>query len=119
MSVKTVWIRGTHAVRHALQNRALEVSELLVQDNKRTVRIFSDLIEIATQKRIAWRYVTLKTLDRIACGERHQGVVARYERTDHAHDLDELLSGIDDSALFFGTGRSARSAQSWGLFAYR
>ena len=71
---------GLHAVREALERHPERVKELWVL-NSRADRRMADLLELARAQGLAPQSVRRETLDRMAEGGPHQGVVARMAPT--------------------------------------
>lgn len=90
------WVAGIHAVRTALKHGAREVSELLV-DTRRQDRRLKQLLDEAKQAGVSITPSDRKTLDRLAAGVNHQGVLASTALPSSLNeaDLDNLLVALD------------------------
>lgn len=94
---------GIHAVRHALKNVATNVLEMWVQENKKTARGISEILELAKDSHVAVQFVANKTLDKLSHQANHQGVVIRrkIEALNSKIDLKSVLEIEDgEKALF-------------------
>lgn len=116
------WIAGINAVAAAIENDPVNVREVLIEARAKNPR----LVEIAAEAQrlgVPQRTVPTDTLDRIAHGVRHQGIVAHYAA---ARNFDEddlpgliaaaekplllLLDGVQDPHNFGACLRSAAAA---------
>lgn len=100
MSKSSQWVIGINAVASALAHDAENVHEVLLEAGGRNTR----LADIETQARrlgIDARRVVVQALDGVAGGQRHQGVVARYQaaRTWAEHELAGLVEAAAGKAL--------------------
>ncbi len=116
------WVVGINAVASVLENDAVNVRELRVDARARNPRV-QELAEQARGHGIAVQRVAAETLDRLAEGLRHQGVVADYAAVNalDESDLPELLErsekplvlvldGVTDPHNFGACLRSAAAA---------
>lgn len=96
----TQWVAGIHAVRTALKHGAERVDEILLE-SKRQDRRFKQLIEEAKAAGVSITQSDKKTLDRLAEGANHQGVVAstRAPAARNESDLDDLLTSLSEPAF--------------------
>lgn len=94
------WVVGINAVASVLENDAVNVRELRVDAKARNPRL-AELIEQARGHGIAVQRVAAETLDRLAEGLRHQGVVADYAAVNalDESDLPELLERSEKSLV--------------------
>jgi 23S rRNA (guanosine2251-2'-O)-methyltransferase len=90
------YIVGLHAVQSALRNDPEHVLEVLI-DRQRKDKRMRELTELAQQSGIAVHYVEQKRLDKLAAGQKHQGVIARYKapETFNENDLYGLVEKAD------------------------
>ena len=88
---------GIHAVRNALRHGPQRVHEILL-DARRNDRRLKALLEEARQVGVPVNESDRKTLDRLAAGANHQGVIARAEAPAALGEgaLDELLSALEE-----------------------
>ena len=120
-------ICGLHAVLAALQQRPAELDGLWVS-NARTDRRMTQVLDQARAAGVRFHLVPRVKLDRMAPGERHQGVVARLRapsvRTER--DFDQLLENLVTPALLLvldgvqdphNLGACLRSADAAGVQA--
>jgi 23S rRNA (guanosine2251-2'-O)-methyltransferase len=87
------WVVGINAVASALENDPVNVREVLIEARARNPRL-QELAATARAAGIALRTVPGDALERIAGGNRHQGVAANYAatRSYDEHDIAELLA---------------------------
>ncbi len=126
MSEKTlVW--GLHPVRQALQQSPERVLELWVLGGRADGRMES-VLELARVQGIACQPVRRETLDSMACGGVHQGVVARIAVAPALDEdgLENLLDGLQEPPLLLvldgvqdpqNLGACLRSADAAGAHA--
>ena len=82
-------IYGTNPVLEALSS-GREIDKILILDGARHSRI-SRITAMATEKGIAYRFVSKQSLDRLCEGENHQGVVAYAAARSYA-DVEDILN---------------------------
>jgi 23S rRNA (guanosine2251-2'-O)-methyltransferase len=125
MSVQ--WVVGINAVAAALENDAANVTELLVEARARNPRL-QEIADTARAAGIAVRTVAGDALERIADGNRHQGVAAGYAAATSydEHDIDALVAAASGAPLFLildgvqdphNLGACLRSAAAAGVTA--
>lgn len=91
-------IFGFHAVTSRLRQRASAVKEIYL-DQSRGDRRAQDLAQLAAERGVRVMMVDGARLDGITQHARHQGVAARVEAVERAHDLDSLLDSLSEPAL--------------------
>jgi 23S rRNA (guanosine2251-2'-O)-methyltransferase len=97
MSNKNEITCGIHAVRHALKNASSDVLEMWAEENKKTAKAISEILNIAKSNKITVQFVANKTLDKLTHQANHQGVVIRRKVSsiNKGLDLASVLE-IDD-----------------------
>ena len=93
MARETEIIYGIHAVRHALQQRPESLLELWILEGRGTHES-QQIVRLAGQAGVSIQYASKPTLERLATGAVHQGVVARVRSTSNgrvATDIDDIL----------------------------
>lgn len=127
MSGDSHWVAGIHAVRTALKHGAAQVQEILVDATRRDRRLKA-LLDEARALGLRVTDSDRKTLDRLAQGANHQGVVARAEAPSALNegDLDSLLEGLSVAPLLLvldgvtdphNLGACLRTADAAGVHA--
>ncbi len=94
-------VYGIHSVTAAIETDASQVLELWLDRARHDTRLNS-LRQLAMEHGLSVQQAEKKTLDRMAPGERHQGVMARCRsaRSQNTRvSLDSLLAAISDNAL--------------------
>ena len=118
-------LAGFHAVIARLRQAPESVREIYVESNRRDKRMLG-LIEQATQLGRPVHPVNADRLSGLSGGSRHQGVVAIADTRSLAHDLDEVLDGIEGPALLLvldgitdphNLGACLRTADAAGVHA--
>ncbi len=95
----TELVHGLHAVGSLIEHDPAGVLELWILEARRDARA-EGLAARAAALGIAVHRVPRRTLDRLAPGARHQGVLARHRATGHAaRDLPWLLERIGPETL--------------------
>lgn len=87
---------GRNAVTEALKN-TMRVNRLLIAEGAQTKNgdgSIPEIIALAKEKKVKFETVTRETIEGIACGHRHQGVLAYVAPVEYA-DLDKV---IDEAA---------------------
>jgi 23S rRNA (guanosine2251-2'-O)-methyltransferase len=121
------WVVGINAVAAALENDAVNVREVLVEARARNPRL-QELAEHARAAGIAVRTVPHEAIERLAAGNRHQGVAASYAvvKQYDEHDLEALLEDAVGAPLLLildgvqdphNLGACLRSAAAAGVTA--
>lgn len=118
---------GLHAVRTLLQRHPERVAEVLLQKGREDLRA-SEVLSLAQQAgaRVEWRQVA--DLDRLANGERHQGVCAQVKTSGPLGEgaLDDLLDRLEGPPLLLvldgvqdphNLGACLRTADATGVTA--
>ena len=88
-------VYGIHAVEHALRHSAEHILELWLQSDNQNKNI-DQIQKMAQIQGLAVHRVPRKTLDKLAQGQRHQGVVLR-QRAGKMLDEGDLLAIIDQA----------------------
>jgi 23S rRNA (guanosine2251-2'-O)-methyltransferase len=125
--VRTEIVYGQHAVSSVLERDPAGVLELWIAEARRDARA-ERLAAHAAQAGIAVHRAPRRTLDRLADGARHQGVVARYRATHVVPETDigVLLAGVGPDTLLLvldevhdphNLGACLRSAAAAGVDA--
>ena len=89
-------VYGIHAVRHALTHAPLDTLEMWVKVDWHS-RGISEIRTLATRHGVAIQAVQPNTLDKLAQGGQHQGVVLR-RRAPKAHDEKDLETLLAQNA---------------------
>jgi len=91
---------GLHAVRTLLQQRPERASVLIVQKGREDARV-SEVTKLAQAAGIKIEWRDARELDRLATGDRHQGVCIRMKSSDVLGEgaLDELLDRASSPPL--------------------
>jgi 23S rRNA (guanosine2251-2'-O)-methyltransferase len=118
---------GINSVEAALEHDAGNVLELMFDGGTDNARV-KELVEIARKHGIRPQPLPKTAIERMADGERHQGIVARYRapppKTED--DLDALITAAGNNALFLildgvtdphNLGACLRSAEAAGVTA--
>lgn len=94
------WVVGINAVAAALENDAAQVREVLLEARARNPRL-QEIAEVARRAGIAVRTVPGEALEKVAGGNRHQGVAAACAaaRAYDEHDLEALLDAATGPPL--------------------
>lgn len=125
-------ICGLHAVAAALQQHPDRLEALWVS-SERTDRRVNELVTAARTAGVRFQMVPRATLDRMAEGERHQGVIARLRTVAvkgedelatllpelPAHPLLLVLDGVQDPHNLGACLRSADAAGAHGVIVPR
>lgn len=120
-------IFGIHAAQAALASSAETIEQLWVQDSRQDQRI-QQLLQQAQQCKVPCQQVDRNKLDKLAKGERHQGVVLVLKecRRYHENELPWLLDGLNHAPLLLvldevtdphNVGACLRSADAAGVDA--
>lgn len=121
------WVAGIHAVRTVLKHGADRIEEILL-DTRRNDRRLKPLLEEADRLGVGVTPADRQTLDRLAEGANHQGVLARTRApaARNEADLDHLLEGLDVPPLLLvldgvtdphNLGACLRTADAAGVHA--
>lgn len=124
---KSQWVVGIHAVRTALKHGAGRIEEILL-DAKRNDRRLRPLLDEARKLGLNITESDRKTLDRLAAGANHQGVIARTAAPVSLNeaDLDRLLTELHEPPLLLvldgvtdphNLGACLRTADAAGVHA--
>jgi 23S rRNA (guanosine2251-2'-O)-methyltransferase len=90
LALRSELIFGLHSVRHALLQTPADALELWVQRDQKNLAV-DEIIALASDLTLALHHAPRKTLDRLAHGGRHQGVVLR-KRAAQRLDEGDLLA---------------------------
>ncbi len=93
MALKSELIFGLHSVRHALLQTPADALELWLQRDQKNTAV-DEITALAGELTLALHHAPRKTLDRLAHGGRHQGVVLR-RRAPQRLDEGDLLALLD------------------------
>lgn len=118
---------GIHAVMSALEHDAGNLREILIAEGNRNARV-TELEALAKDRGVRLHKRSMEQLDKLARGERHQGVVGFYEPPPSLaeSDLPKLIEQAGASALFLildeitdphNFGACLRSALAAGVHA--
>ena len=95
MSKKDNWIAGINAVASALEHDLEHVREVLMEAGAKNPRL-TEIEETARRRDVSVRRIPLQSLEGIAGGLRHQGVIARYEAAKPTDEKE--LPGLVEAA---------------------
>ncbi len=120
-------IFGLHAVAAALRNDSVRLLAVWVLQGRHDARVH-EVLALAQQRAVAVHHAPRHTLDEMAPGARHQGVLARCMGLPSYHegDLDALLEGVQGVPLLLvldgvqdphNLGACLRSADAAGAHA--
>ena len=100
MSKKDNWIAGINAVASALEHDLEHVREVLMEAGAKNPRL-TEIEETARRRDVSVRRIPLQSLEGIAGGLRHQGVIARYEaaKPTDEKELPGLVEAANGKAL--------------------
>lgn len=118
---------GMHAVRALLDKQPKSIVRLLVQHDKRDKQLTMLLLR-AKELHITIEHIDKMTLDRLAQGGNHQGVLAEREHTEvyQESDLPKIIQTAGDAPFFLildgvqdphNLGACLRSADAFGVHA--
>ena len=127
MSKKDNWIAGINAVASALEHDLEHVREVLMEAGAKNPRL-TEIEETARRRDVSVRRIPLQSLEGIAGGLRHQGVIARYEaaKPTDEKELPDLVEAAGGKALVLvldgvqdphNLGACLRSAAAAGVTA--
>jgi 23S rRNA (guanosine2251-2'-O)-methyltransferase len=127
MSKKDNWIAGINAVASALEHDLEHVREVLMEAGAKNPRL-TEIEETARRRDVSVRRIPLQSLEGIAGGLRHQGVIARYEaaKPTDEKELPALVEAAGGKALVLvldgvqdphNLGACLRSAAAAGVTA--
>jgi 23S rRNA (guanosine2251-2'-O)-methyltransferase len=127
MSKKDNWIAGINAVASALEHDLEHVREVLMEAGAKNPRL-TEIEETARRRDVSVRRIPLQSLEGIAGGLRHQGVIARYEaaKPTDERELPALVEAAGGKALVLvldgvqdphNLGACLRSAAAAGVTA--
>jgi 23S rRNA (guanosine2251-2'-O)-methyltransferase len=127
MSKKDNWIAGVNAVASALEHDLEHVREVLMEAGAKNPRL-TEIEETARRRDVSVRRIPLQSLEGIAGGLRHQGVIARYEaaKPTDERELPALVEAAGGKALVLvldgvqdphNLGACLRSAAAAGVTA--
>jgi 23S rRNA (guanosine2251-2'-O)-methyltransferase len=127
MSKKDNWIAGINAVASALEHDLEHVREVLMEAGAKNPRL-TEIEETARRRDVSVRRIPLQSLEGIAGGLRHQGVIARYEaaKPTDEKELPGLVEAAGGKALVLvldgvqdphNLGACLRSAAAAGVTA--
>ena len=120
-------IFGLHAITAALRNDSVRMLEVWVLQGRHDARV-QDVLALAKQRGVVAHHAPRHTLDEMAPGARHQGVIARCMGLPSYHegDLESLLDGVQGVPLLLvldgvqdphNLGACLRSADAAGAHA--
>lgn len=94
-------LMGIHAVMSALEHDAKNLREVLIAEGSKNPRI-TELESLAREHEVKLHRRTMDQLDKLARGERHQGVIGFYEAPPSLSesDLKRVVEEAGPSALF-------------------
>jgi 23S rRNA (guanosine2251-2'-O)-methyltransferase len=127
MSKKDNWIAGINAVASALEHDLEHVREVLMEAGAKNPRL-TEIEETARRRDVSVRRIPLQSLEGIAGGLRHRGVIARYEaaKPTDEKELPALVEAAGGKALVLvldgvqdphNLGACLRSAAAAGVTA--
>jgi len=120
-------IFGLHAIAAALRNDSVRMLAVWVLQGRSDARV-QEVLALAKQRGVAVHHAPRHTLDEMAPGARHQGVIARCMGLPSYHegDLEALLDGVQGVPLLLvldgvqdphNLGACLRSADAAGAHA--
>jgi 23S rRNA (guanosine2251-2'-O)-methyltransferase len=120
-------IFGIHAIAAALRNDSVRMLAVWVLQGRSDARV-TEVLALAKQRGVAVHYAPRHTLDEMAPGARHQGVIARCMGLPSYHegDLEALLDNVQGVPLLLvldgvqdphNLGACLRSADAAGAHA--
>lgn len=120
-------IFGIHAITAALRNDSVRMLEVWVLQGRSDARV-QEVLALAKQRGVVAHHAPRHTLDEMAPGARHQGVLARCMGLPayHEGDLEALLDGVSGAPLLLvldgvqdphNLGACLRSADAAGAHA--
>jgi len=118
---------GLHAVRTLLQRHAGKVTQLVVNKGRDDARI-TEVLTLASEHHIKVEQRNTQEMDKLASGERHQGVIAQLKKIDNLGEgaLDSVLDNAGPNPLLLvldgvtdphNLGACLRSADAAGVHA--
>lgn len=90
-------IFGFHAITSRLKQSPATIKQLYMDAARHDQRARS-LVQLAEQQRVTMISCATAKLDSLASSERHQGIVAVIDATQHIVDLDDLLDALSEPA---------------------
>jgi 23S rRNA (guanosine2251-2'-O)-methyltransferase len=99
---KTEIVYGLHAVRHVIEQSPETILDLWIQASSRSSAV-KQLITMAESNSLLLQQVPRASLDKLADGHRHQGVVVRRQKSTmkKGADLESLLENLDNRSVLF------------------
>ena len=99
---KTEIVYGVHAVRHVIERSPESILDFWIQALPRSA-VLKQLIELAGSNSLLLQEVPRPTLDKLAGGNRHQGVVLRQRKPplQREGDVQSLLDNLDKKSALF------------------
>lgn len=99
---KTEIVYGIHAVRHVIEQSPETILDFWIQVSS-TSSAVKQLINFAESKSLLLQQVPRASLDKLADGHRHQGVVVRRQKSivKKGADLQSFLKNIDNKSALF------------------
>lgn len=95
---ETRLIHGFHAILAKLRHSADDVKEIYLAEGRQDGRV-RDLLKAAENAGVRVMPVDAARLDGMACGQRHQGVVAKVSAVQRHVTLDDVLDTLAEPAL--------------------
>ena len=92
-------VYGFHAVESAIQNKAREIEQVLLVDQRRDQRV-QQLIHLLDLHSVSYEYVDKQTLEMMCNSENHQGVAIRLKRSvKQKLTIEESIKQLSDNAM--------------------
>ncbi len=121
-------LAGIHSIQVLLENSPDDVLELIFQQANKKNKRLAQLELLARKHQIKIAYSDKQILDKICCGVKHQGVIAKRKerRSLNENDLAILFEKLDRPAFFLildgiqdphNLGACLRSADAAGVHA--
>jgi 23S rRNA (guanosine2251-2'-O)-methyltransferase len=98
VAMKNKILFGFHAVTARIRHDANTVEALYVDASRKDKRM-QEMLRLAKERGVRVAEADENRLFRLAGTRHHQGVVAQAKRLSLAHNLDELLDGVEEEVL--------------------
>lgn len=89
------WIIGIHAVQAALNNKARDITRLLVLDGRHDAALQA-ILALAKQKRIATTSLSRHELSQLVGSDKHQGIAIEVTKSVHVGNENDLSALLDE-----------------------
>ena len=118
-------IYGLHAVQSFIKHKST-AAIILLYDKRRNDKRLQQVIKLAERQNVKLQEATVKQLDELSQGERHQGVVLQASSAVTQPTLEDLLDSLDEPAFLLildgvtdphNLGACLRTADASGVHA--